>query len=490
MAGFVNPMDLLREYLVPPTGAINTGMEQGLKLRTLENAEALEKAISPFRQAQTSHLNAQSLAIPITAQREREKLALDKIKESLAAGIPMNNAQSQTLTGLDLPIVETRQEIPDIRTEGKETFITDPSLKPAGLMIRSPQIPIPLSTQQKREEILAQNERNRKTTEATIEAARIRAGRETGGTNTVNNWIAESLEKDAAGNPTPNAIQAKLKIEVASKIDKERKQTASEEAKEELAQSLARGDMTRIRDVMSLRSSGGGATALEIFNRARQINPKFSTAEIERKIKMESDYTTGKDGQSIQAFGTFLEHAGATNQAIDAIQMTSSPLVNKPINWLRKNATGDPNFQAFMVSLEPVRKEFEGFLLGGRALYAEDRKAAETILNESSSPAQVKSALKQMGHTAKARFNELNYRYRKTMGQDIQEPFSPEAIKAATSLGVDLIGKAPNSKQPKWDNKVPQAAIDYLKAHPEQAAAFDAKYGNGNKVSQHFLGEK
>lgn len=48
-------------------------------------------------------------------------------------------------------------------------------------------------------------------------------------------------------------------------------------------------------------------------------------------------------------------------------------------------------------------------------------------------------------------------------------------------------GNAPNSNQPGFNNEVPQAAIDYLKAHPDQAAAFDAKYGNGNKVSQSFL---
>lgn len=214
-------------------------------------------------------------------------------------------------------------------------------------------------------------------------------------------------------------------------------QAASEEDLESLAQSLAKGELTRLRDVVSLRASNAGS-ALRVFSRARQLNPKFSTAEIERKIRMESDFTAGKDGQNLQSFGIFLEHAAAASEAIQRVRQTNSPLVNRPINWWKKNVSGDPTFQSFMVSLEPVRKEFEQFLLGGRALYAEDRRAAETILNDNSTMAQVQAALKQMGHTAKARYSEMNYRYKRMMGKDIEDPFSPEAIEAASKLGVDL----------------------------------------------------
>jgi hypothetical protein len=152
------------------------------------------------------------------------------------------------------------------------------------------------------------------------------------------------------------------------------------------------------------------------------------------------------------------------------MKATNSPLVNKPINYLKKNVSGDPNFQAFMVSLEPVRKEFEGFLLGGRALYAEDRKAAETILNDASSPSQVKAALKQMGHTAKARFDEMNYRYKRTMGKDIQDPFSPEAIQSASRIGVDLVGEKAQSST---EIKLPQSAAASLKE------GIETTFGNG-----------
>jgi hypothetical protein len=251
----------------------------------------------------------------------------------------------------------------------------------------------------------------------------------------VMNDPASTPEQKAAAKASLDGLRAyEMSTRPASAV-------ASESAKEEMAQSLARGDMTRIRDVVSLRSSGGGGTALEIFNRARQINPKFSTAEIERKIAMESDLmksTPGSIGGQLQSFGTFLEHAGAASEAINVIRQTSSPLANRPLNWWKENASGDPNYQAFMVSLEPVRKEFEGFLLGGRALYGDDRVQAQKILSDNSSPAQVQAALKQMGHTAKARFNEINFRYKRQMNHDIEDPFPPEAVEAAKKIGVDL----------------------------------------------------
>jgi hypothetical protein len=192
-----------------------------------------------------------------------------------------------------------------------------------------------------------------------------------------------------------------------------------------------------------------GDQRLLIFNRAKQLNPQFSTAEVDRKIKMEDSFTNGKDGQNLQSFGTFLEHAGEASDVVNNYRNTGSPLINKPLNWIRSHVAGDPGFQQFTASLEPVRKEFEGFLLGGHALYGDDRKAAETILSDNSSPAQIQAALKQMGHTVKARYNETNFRYKRLMGHDLEGAISPEAAAGAQKIGVNLAGvSAPSGPPP------------------------------------------
>jgi hypothetical protein len=251
----------------------------------------------------------------------------------------------------------------------------------------------------------------------------------------------------AAHSLQPSAsIEYKARQEYAQMHRAPRNDQATSDAIEAAAQSIATmnpKDLTRLKDIASLR----GDQRLLIYNRAKQINPNFSTAEVDRKAKMLDSFTNGKDGQQLQSFGTFLEHAGEASRVVNDFRTTSIPLVNTPLNKIR-DKFGDARYSQMISSLEPVRKEFEGFLLGGRALYGDDRKAAETILNDASSPAQIQAALKQMGHTVKARQNEINSRFKNQMGANIEDvigPMSDEALEGARQIGVDMSRAKPAS---------------------------------------------
>lgn len=235
-------------------------------------------------------------------------------------------------------------------------------------------------------------------------------------------------------------VPSKIAVQVGAQ---EGKNDLNEADMQVAAQSLANYDMTAIRDISSLR----GDQRLKLFAMAKRLNPDFNTSKVNRMIKMEDQFTNGKDGQNLQSFGQFLQHAGEASDITNTIRNTQSAYINRPINWWRQNMAGDPNFQAFMTSLEPVRKESESFLLGGRALYSEDRRAAETILSENSSPAQIQAALKQLGHTVKARYIEANHRYKRVMGHDLEDAISPEAAEGALKIGTDL-SLSPNSSSP------------------------------------------
>jgi hypothetical protein len=220
------------------------------------------------------------------------------------------------------------------------------------------------------------------------------------------------------------------------------KLTMEEKMVEQIAQDIApmsADSLSRLRDITSMRSDQRAM----IYARAREINPHFNTAEVDRKVKMLDNFTNGKDAQNIQSFGTFFEHAGNASQIVNDLRQGLTPKVlNIPLNQLEKQGYGTTATQ-IAAALEPVRKEFEGYLLGGRALYAEDKKAAETILNDASTPAQIQAALKIMAHTAAARYNESNTRFKNTMHADISEavgPLSPEAYDAAGHLGITKMG--------------------------------------------------
>lgn len=220
------------------------------------------------------------------------------------------------------------------------------------------------------------------------------------------------------------------------------KRTQEEKMVEQIAKDIAPMDVSSLSQLKTITSMRSDQRSL-IYARAKELNPEFNTAEVDRRVKMLDNFTNGKDGQSLQSFGTFLEHAGDANRVVQNIRNGVTPqILNVPLNALEKHGWGTTATQ-LAAALEPVRKEFEGFLLGGRALYAEDRKAAEAILSDSSTPAQVQAALKQMAHTVSARYREMNNRFKNTMKVGIEEgvgPLSSEAFNGAEEIGVTELG--------------------------------------------------
>ncbi len=212
-----------------------------------------------------------------------------------------------------------------------------------------------------------------------------------------------------------------------------------EETLKRVAQGLANGDFTRIRDIASLR----GDQRIRLYDMVKQMNPKFNTSEIDRRIKMQDAIDNGQDGKNLQSFGQFLEHAGDAVTAFKGIENTNAALLNKSINWFRAQAKSSPEYRNLLAAIEPVKKEFETFLLNNRALYVEDRKSADAILNEDLPLKDALEAIRTMGHAAQARFTELNYRYKRLMGKDIDDPFSPEAVAGAQKIGINLTGGSP-----------------------------------------------
>jgi hypothetical protein len=210
---------------------------------------------------------------------------------------------------------------------------------------------------------------------------------------------------------------------------------------EQTAQALANGDLTRLKDVTSMRSD----QRMALYARAKQLNPAFNTANVDRQIKTMDQFSTGKQADSLQSLGTFLEHAGELKDVADKVALSTPPLLNRPINWFKQNAAGSPEYQQLLTAMEPVGKEFESFLLNNRALYETDRKQIETLINPNSSLRQVTAALQQMGKTVNARYNEMNGRFRKVMGKNISdtfpENFTPEATAAASKIGISLAGQ-------------------------------------------------
>ena len=220
--------------------------------------------------------------------------------------------------------------------------------------------------------------------------------------------------------------QARVSAETAGKAAQEAPEI------EALAQSLAKGDLTSLKDVTSLR----GDQRAKVYTRVKQLNPNFNTSDVKLKVDTQEAFSKGKQGDQIQSFNTFLGHAGEAAEASAAYRREGSPLLNKPLNWLQKNAANDATYQTFITALQPVRDEYMTFLQNNHALTESDKKAGETIMSNDSTPAQVEASLKQMAKTAFIRLDALNDRYKRVMGADFPDLLNEEARSAANTLGL------------------------------------------------------
>jgi hypothetical protein len=143
---------------------------------------------------------------------------------------------------------------------------------------------------------------------------------------------------------------------------------------------------------------------------------------------------SGTVGKQVTSYDTYLRHAGALYDAVEGLKNSGYPDWNKPMNYLRTHS-GDPRVQVFLSKMDPVQKEFQSFLLGGHALYAEDRDTAKGMMSENSSPQTMYGVLQSMIHTGNARLGAINDTFHRATGQDIPELISPEGQSAIQKVG-------------------------------------------------------
>lgn len=190
------------------------------------------------------------------------------------------------------------------------------------------------------------------------------------------------------------------------------------------------------------------------LNRARvqepgRYTPATFSPEAVGDRAVAKDLATGKTKDQVVSFNALLGHVGDLNDGIEQMRNTGSPLINKPIVWLKSHAMGDPAVSNFIQRMEPVKKEYESFLLNNRALYEDDRKSADKILNEDMSPAQMQENMKGFAHTAAIRLGAANDSYRRVkQGKDIPDLLSDEADSTLRALGVSVPGYKTQRTQP------------------------------------------
>ena len=173
----------------------------------------------------------------------------------------------------------------------------------------------------------------------------------------------------------------------------------------------------------------------EILGQVDQKYPDFSQSNYNAINKAITDLApSGKTGQQITSYNTFLRHAGALYDAVDSLNNSKySDLLNKPMNWLAQH-TGDPRVADFMAAMQPPMKEFQAFLLNNHAMHDEDVKDAHDLISLDKTPQEIRAVLKRFAETGSARLSEQNESFKRITGKDIPNLVSPEAAKAYNKI--------------------------------------------------------
>lgn len=199
---------------------------------------------------------------------------------------------------------------------------------------------------------------------------------------------------------------------------------------------IVKGMLDGSVDITKTASIRGNARA-NYIKAAKKADPSFNMQDYNKKLKTALAFTgEGKQSLQIQSFNAFLGHALDYSQSINNLRNSNMPLMNKPVNWLKQNAAGNPAVNASLIRQEAMKKEFQSFLNDNRALLAQDVDAGDKMFNNDMSMAQQQEAAKQFVATAAIRMSAVNHTYYSTFHKDAPDMLDEDGKAALAHFGV------------------------------------------------------
>jgi len=196
------------------------------------------------------------------------------------------------------------------------------------------------------------------------------------------------------------------------------------------AQALIRGDI-RTSD-LGLRDRGIITVLANEYAAMNSI--PFKSYEGDVKKGMASNLATGKLGLNALSLNTALGHANDALTAYESMGNTDVNLINKPLNWLRKN-TNDPNVIALGINLNALRGELATVFKGTAGTDQEIAQWKE-YLTEDLTPTQFYAAIPKVQELLNSRLDALEYQQENVMDNKIgdRKLISPKSKKIMERL--------------------------------------------------------
>lgn len=215
------------------------------------------------------------------------------------------------------------------------------------------------------------------------------------------------------------------------------------------------------------RGAQGSGQATKIRNRAATLADDMGMkpdeirfAQLENKTKVAALGQLAKAKAQILQFEKTAEaNAELALKASRDVWRSDSPLINRSVNWLKTNATGDPKFSVFNAANETFVSEYARVMSGGYGA-AQTTEGAQTrahgLLNTAQSPGQYEAVVKQLKAEMKNR--------EKAISDQMEEERS----------GLRGIKVKPVKKE---DEAMKIESIDWTDADEKRLQELEKKYG-------------
>lgn len=177
----------------------------------------------------------------------------------------------------------------------------------------------------------------------------------------------------------------------------------------------------------------------KVAQEAKRRGVDWSEAEYKQRYQTVEDFRPGGQyGKQIIALNTFGKHAGMAEDHIDSLYNTNFKLWNKGLNAIKENLGAD-QYAKMRADLGVSKKEYLNFLNAGHAETEEDRKFANQLTDENSSPRVIKGVLEEMAATVQARAESMNQQYKETLKRgDFPHMFDTRTAGYLRRFGLDL----------------------------------------------------
>jgi hypothetical protein len=157
----------------------------------------------------------------------------------------------------------------------------------------------------------------------------------------------------------------------------------------------------------------------QLINQVAQYDPTFDAVNYNARQKTRENFTSGTQGQQVNALNTAIGHLADLSSAVDALGNTSLTPLNTVKNYLSRKAgqTATTNFQSIVGPVaDELTKVWRG--TGGSEKDIQDRLSA---LDPSGSPEQLHGAIAKIGQLLESKIEALQSQYHQGMGiADIQ----------------------------------------------------------------------